>query len=222
MAFFGKIINDNANEAFDKVDQHFSLCNDYLSPIFDTYSCVTVDGIVKVAHKIKNEKEVVEEMKRRFPETKIKLQYYFENTPCHKKDLIEKLKIKTIEVDKYWEKIIKNFESENAVSFALDSIDSGELYANTDEILDIINSLLDCHLETSKKENDKCQKSLKSFKRICIVSSSIGLTIIMAVILKFFSEKNEIQKRSSNNISGKSVGRTKSTTPRKKTVPNKK
>jgi hypothetical protein len=132
------------------------------------------------------------------------------------------LRLKTQEADKYWDKIILNFESGNGVSFAVDTLDSGELYLYTDGILDIINSLLDCHLEISKKENDKCQKSLKSFKRICIVSSSIGLTIIMAVILKFFSQKNEIQKRSSNNISGKSVGRTKSTTPRKKTIPNKK
>ena len=222
MAFFGKIINDSANDAFDKVEQHFALCNDYLSPIFDTYSCVTVDGVVKVAHKITTPKEVLQEMKQRFPETKIKLQYYFENTPCHKKELIERLQIKTIEADKYCEKIIKNFESENAVDFAMDTLDSGELYKNTDEILIIINSLLDCHLETSKKENDKCQKSLKSFKRICIVSSSIGLTIIMAVILKFFSEKNEIQKRSSNNISGKSVGSKRKYTPRKKTIPDKK
>jgi hypothetical protein len=222
MAFFGKIINDSANEAFDKVEQHFSSCNDYLSPIFDVYSCVTVDGLVKVAHKIKSEKDVVEEMKRIFPQIKIKLQYYIENSPCHQNDLVEKLRTKTAETDKYWEKIIKNLESENAVSFAIDTIDSGELYKNTDEILDTINSLLDCHLETAKKENDKCQKSLKSFKRICIVSSSIGFTIIIAVILKFFSQKNEIQKRSSNNIGGKSVGRRKSTTPRKKTIPNKK
>ena len=222
MAFFGKIINDSANDAFDKVEQHFTLCNDYLSPVFDTYSCVTVDGIVKVAHKITNPKDELEEMKHRFPEAKIKLQYYFENTPCHKKELVEKLKIKTIETDKYWEKIIKNFESENAVDFAMDTLDSGELYKNTDEILTIINSLLDCHLETSKKENDKCQKSLKSFKRICIVSSSIGLTIIMAVIIKFFSEKNEIQKRDINDISRKSVGPKRKYTPRKKTIPNKK
>ena len=88
MAFFGKIINDSANEAFDKEEQHFSLCNDYLSPIFDAYSCVTVDGVVKVAHKIKTEKEVLEEMKRRFPETKIKLQYYLANTTCHKTQLV--------------------------------------------------------------------------------------------------------------------------------------
>lgn len=222
MAFFGKIINDSANDAFDKVEQHFTLCNDYLSPIFDTYSCVTVDGVVKVAHKITTAKDELEEMKHRFSETKVKLQYYFENTPCHKKELVEKLQIKTTETNKYWEKIIKNFESENAVDFAMDTLDSGELYKNTDEILTIINSLLDCHLETSKKENDKCQKSLKSFKRICIVSSSIGLTIIMAVILKFFSEKNEIQKRSSDNSGGKSVGPKRKYTPRKKTVPDKK
>jgi len=222
MAFFGKVINDSANDAFDKVEQHFTLSNDYLSPIFDTYSCVTVDGVVKVAHKIKNKKEVSEEMKLRFAETKIKLQYYFENTPCHKKELIEKLKKQTDDTNNYWDKILINFDSDNASNFAMDTLESGELYAQTDPILGTINSLLDCHLETSKTENNKCQKSLKSFKRICIVSSSIGITIIMAVIIKFFTEKNEIQKGRSNNISGKSVGRPKSATPRKKAVPNKK
>jgi hypothetical protein len=104
----------------------------------------------------------------------------------------------------------------------MDTLESGELYSQTDPILETINSLLNNHLENSKKENDKCQKSLKSFKRICIVSSSIGLTIIMAVILKFFSEKNEIQKRNLDNLSRKNLGSRKRNAPRKKTVPNKK
>ena len=222
MAFFGKTINDSANDAFDKVGQHFTLSNDYLSPIFDTYSCVTVDGVVKVAHKTKSEKEVLEEMKFRFAETKIKLQYYFENTPCHNKELVQKLQKQTDEVNKYWDKILLNFNSDNASNFAMDALDSGELYSQTDPILETINSLLDCHLETSKTENNKCQKSLKSFKRICIVSSSIGITIIMAVIIKFFSEKNEIQKGHIDNIGGKSVGSRKKSLPRKKAVQNKK
>jgi hypothetical protein len=222
MAFFGKIINDSANEAFDKVEQHFSLSNDYLSYVFDTYSCVTVDGIVKIAYKIKDEKEVLKEMKERFPIAQEKLKYYIENTPCHQKELIKILEIQTKRTDPYWDKIMKNIEDGNGVVFANDILESGELYKYTDDILLTINSLLNCHLETAKTENDKCQKSLKSFKRICIVSSSIGLTIIMAVILKFFSEKNEIQKRRIDSVSRKGVGRPKSTTPRKKTIPNKK
>jgi predicted XRE-type DNA-binding protein len=222
MAFFGKIINDDANNAFDKVEQHFSLSNDYLSYVFDTYSCVTVDGIVKIAFKIKDEKEVLSEMKERFPIAQEKLKYYIENTPCHQKELIKILEIQTKRTDPYWDKIMKNIEDGNGVIFANDILESGELYKYTDDILLTINSLLNCHLETAKTENDKCQKSLKSFKRICIVSSSVGLTIIMAVILKFFSEKNEIQKRRIDNISRKSVGRKKATTPRKKAVPNKK
>jgi hypothetical protein len=222
MAFFGKIINDSANEAFDKVEQHFSLSNNYLSYVFDTYSCVTVDGIVKIAHKIKDEKEVLKEMKERFPIAQEKLKYYIENTPCHQKDLIKTLEIQTKRTDPYWDKIVKNIEDGNGINFANDILESGELYKYTDDILLTINSLLNCHLDTAKTENDKCQKSLKSFKRICIVSSSVGLTIIMAVILKFFSEKNEIQKRHINSISGKSVGRKKPTLPRKKAVPNKK
>lgn len=222
MAFFGKIINDSANEAFDKVEQHFSLSNDYLSYVFDTYSCVTVDGVVKIAHKIKDEKEVLKEMKERFPIAQEKLKFYIENTPCHQKELIKILEIQTKRTDPYWDKIIKNIEDGNGFIFATQILESGELYKYTDDILITINSLLNCHLETAKTENDKCQKSLKSFKRICIVSSSIGLTIIMAVILKFFSEKNEIQKRRINSISGKSVGRPKSTTPRKKAIQNKK
>jgi hypothetical protein len=222
MAFFGKIVNDDANNAFEKEEQHFTLCNDYLSPIFDCYSCVTVDGVVKVAHKIRNQKQVLEDMKIRFAETKIKLKYYIENTSCNRQDLIEKLQVQTLNADKFWDKIIKNFESEDAIDFALDTIDSGELYDYTDNILHTVNALMDYHLETSKMENDKCQKSLKSFKRICIVSSSIGLTIIMAVILKFFSEKNEIQKRNIDNNSRKSLERRKKTLPRKKTISNKK
>ena len=222
MAFFGKMINDDANDAFDKVEQHFSLSNDYLSYIFDTYSCVTVDGIVKIAHKIKDEQEVLKEMKERFPIAQEKLKYYIQNTPCHQKELVKILELQANRTDPYWNKIIKNIEDGNGVSFANDILESGELYKYTDDILLTINSLLNCHLDTAKTENDKCQKSLKSFKRICIVSSSIGLTIIMAVVLKFFSEKNEIQKRRINSVSGKGVGRTKSTTPRKKAVPNKK
>ena len=222
MAFFGKIINDSANEAFDKVEQHFSLSNDYLSYVFDTYSCVTVDGIVKIAHKIKDEKEVLKEMKERFPIAQEKLKYYIENTPCHQKELIKILEVQTKRTDPYWDKIVKNIENGNGTAFANDILESGELYKYTDDILLTINSLLNCHLETAKTENDKCQKSLKSFKRICIVSSSIGLTIIMAVILKFFSEKNEIQKRRINNIGRKSVGRKKPALSRKKAVPNKK
>jgi hypothetical protein len=222
MAFFGKIINDDANNAFDKVEQHFSLSNDYLSYVFDTYSCVTVDGIVKIAFKIKNEKEVLSEMKERFPIAQEKLKYYIENTPCHQKELIKILEIQTKRTDPYWDKIMKNIENGNGITFANDILESGELYKYTDDILLTINSLLNCHLETAKTENDKCQKSLKSFKRICIVSSSVGLTIIMAVILKFLSEKNEIQKRRIDSVSRKGVGRPKSTTPRKKTVPNKK
>lgn len=222
MAFFGKIINDSANEAFDKVEQHFSLSNDYLSYVFDTYSCVTVDGIVKIAHKIKDEKEVLKEMKERFPIAREKLKFYIENTPCHQKELIKVLEAQTKRTDPYWDKIVKNIEDGSGTNFANDILESGELYRYTDDILLTINSLLNCHLDTAKTENDKCQKSLKSFKRICIVSSSIGLTIIMAVILKFFSEKNEIQKRRVNSISGKSVGRKKPATPRKKAIPNKK
>jgi hypothetical protein len=222
MAFFGKIINDDANNAFDKVEQHFSLSNDYLSYVFDTYSCVTVDGIVKIAFKIKNEKEVLSEMKERFPIAQEKLKYYIENTPCHQKELIKILEIQTKRTDPYWDKIMKNIEDGNGFIFAKEILESGELYKYTDDILLTINSLLNCHLETAKTENDKCQKSLKSFKRICIVSSSVGLTIIMAVILKFFSEKNEIQKRRIDSVSRKGVGRPKSTAPRKKAVPNKK
>lgn len=222
MAFFGKIINDSANDAFDKVEQHFSLSNDYLSYVFDTYSCVTVDGIVKIAHKIKDEKEVLKEMKERFPIAQEKLKFYIENTPCHQKELIKILEIQTKRTNPFWDKIIKNIEDGNAFIFATETLESGELYKYTDDILSTINSLLNCHLETAKTENDKCQKSLKSFKRICIVSSSVGLTIIMAVILKFFSEKNEIQKRRINNISGKAVGRKKPAVSRKKTVSNKK
>jgi hypothetical protein len=222
MAFFGKIINDSANEAFDKVEQHFSLSNDYLSYVFDTYSCVTVDGIVKIAHKIKNEEEVLKEMRERFPIAQEKLKFYIENTPCHQKELIKVLEIQTKRTNPYWDKIIKNIEGGNGIIFANNILESGELYKYTDDILLTINSLLNCHLETAKMENDKCQKSLKSFKRICIVSSSVGLTIIMAVVLKFFSEKNEIQKRNINSVSGKSVGRKKPTLPRKKAVQNKK
>jgi hypothetical protein len=222
MAFFGKVINDSANDAFDRVEHHFTLCNDYLSPIFDAYSCVTADGVVKVAHKIKNEKQVLEEMKFRFTETKVKLEFYFENTSCQNKELVKKLEIQTNEANKYWDKILLNFNSNDASNFAMDTLESGELYSQTDPILETINSLLNNHLENSKKENDKCQKSLKSFKRICIVSSSIGLTIIMAVILKFFSEKNEIQKRNLDNLSRKNLGSRKRNAPRKKTVPNKK
>jgi hypothetical protein len=222
MAFFGKMINDSANEAFDKVEQHFSLSNDYLAYVFDTYSCVTVDGIVKIAHKIKDEKEVLKEMKERFPIAQEKLKYYIENTPCHQKELIKILEIQTKRTDPYWDKIMKNIEDGNGVVFANDILESGELYKYTDDILLTINSLLNCHLDTAKTENDKCQKSLRSFKRICIVSSSVGLTIIMAVILKFFSEKNEIQKRRINSISAKSVGRKKPASPRKKAVQNRK
>ena len=115
-------------------------------------------------------------------------------------------------------RILKNLELGDGIRFANDTLESGELYKYTDDILNTINSLLDCHLETSKKENDKCQKSLKAFKRICIVSSSVGLTIIMTVILKFFSEKNEIQKRSSNSVGRKSVGLKKPAASRKKTI----
>ena len=222
MAFFGKVINDDANSAFDKVEQHFSLSNDYLSYVFDTYSCVTVDGMVKIAYKIKDEKEILKEMRERFPIAQEKLKYYIENTPCHQKELIKILEIQTKRTDPYWDKIIKNIEDGNGLIFAKEILESGELYKYTDDILLTINSLLNCHLDTAKTENDKCQKSLRSFKRICIVSSSVGLTIIMAVILKFFSEKNEIQKRNSDSISRKGVGRPKSATPRKKEVPNKK
>jgi len=222
MAFFGKVINDDANNAFDKVEQHFSLSNDYLSYVFDTYSCVTVDGIVKIAYKIKNEKEVLTEMKERFPVAQEKLKYYIENTPCHQKELIKILEIQTKRTDPYWNKIIKNIEDGNGFVFAKEILESGELYKYTDDILLTINSLLNCHLETARTENDKCQKSLRSFKRICIVSSSVGLTIIMAVILKFFSEKNEIQKRNINNTGRKRVGRPKTTTSSKKTISNKK
>lgn len=222
MAFFGKIINDSANDAFDKVEQHFSLSNDYLSYIFDTYSCVTVDGIVKIAHKIKDEKEVLKEMEEKFPIAKEKIKFYIENTPCHQKELVKILELQSNRTNEYWSKVLKNIENGNGFNFATETLESGELYKYTDDILITINSLLNCHLETAKTENDKCQKSLKSFKRICIVSSSVGLTIIMAVILKFFSEKNEIQKRRINNIGGKGMGRKKSTTPRKKAVQNKK
>ena len=222
MAFFGKVVNDDANEAFDKVEQHFSLSNDYLSVIFDAYSCVTVDGIVKTAHKIKSEKEVLEELKEKIPITKEKLKYYLDNTCCHKKELVETLKRQTDRTNEYWDKVVKNYENGNGYLFANSTLKTGELYKYTDDILFTINTLLECHLETSKKENDKCQKSLKSFKRICIVSSSVGLTIIIAVILKFFSEKNEIQKRNINDIGRKSVGQPKSAIPRKKAVSNKK
>ena len=222
MAFFGKVINDDANEAFDRVEQHFSLSNDYLSIIFDTYSCVTVDGIVKTAHKIKSEKEVLEELKEKIPLGKEKLKFYLENTCCDKKDLIETLKRQSDRTNIYWDKMIKSYESGNGFVFANSTLKSGELYKYTDDILITINTLLNCHLETSKKENDKCQKSLKSFKRICIVSSSVGLTIIMAVILKFLSEKNEIQKRNINNTGRKAMGRPKATTSSKKTISNKK
>lgn len=222
MAFFGKIINDSANEAFDKVEQHFSLSNDYLSYVFDTYSCVTVDGIVKIAYKIKDEKEVLKEMKEKFPIAQEKIKFYIENTPCHKKELVKTLEKQSDRINIYWDSIIKNIESENGIIFAKNTLESGELYAFTDNILLTINTLLNCHLETAKTENDKCQKSLKSFKRICIVSSSVGLTIIMAVILKFFSEKNEIQKRNINNTSRKRVGRPKAATSSKKTISNKK
>ena len=222
MAFFGKVINDDANDAFDKVEQHFSLSNDYLSYVFDTYSCVTVDGMVKIAYKIKDEKEILKEMKERFPIAQEKLKYYIENTPCHQKELIKILEIQTKRTDPYWDKIIKNIEDGNGLIFAKEILESGELYKYTDDILLTINSLLNCHLDTAKTENDKCQKSLRSFKRICIVSSSVGLTIIMAVILKFFSEKNEIQKRNSDSIGRKRVGRPKSAIPRKKAVSNKK
>jgi hypothetical protein len=222
MAFFGKIINDDANEAFDKVEQHFSLCNDYLNPVFNIYSCVIVDGVVKTTHGLKNQKEVFEEMKEKLPICKEKLKFYFENTPCHRKEAIENLKKECDKADAYLNKLVKNFEDGNGIHFSTDTLESGELYKNTDVILANINSLLDCHLETAKKQNDKCQKSLKSFKKICIVSSSVGLTIIIAVILKFFSQKNEIQKRNINNIGRKRVGRTKTTTSGKKTISNKK
>lgn len=222
MAFFGKIINDDANNAFDKVEQHFSLSNDYLSYIFDTYSCVTVDGIVKIAHKIKDEKEVLQEMKEKFPIAKEKLKFYIENTPCHQKELIKILELQSNRTNSYWDRVLKNIEDGNGVIFATDTLESGELYKYTDDILSTINSLLNCHLETAKTENDKCQKSLKSFKRICIVSSSVGLTIIMAVILKFFSEKNEIQKRNIDNLSRKSVGPKKRTPRSKKSLSDKK
>ena len=221
MAFFGKIINDSANDAFDKVEQHFSLSNDYLSYIFDAYSCVTVDGIVKIAHKIKDEKDVLKEMKEKFPIAQEKLKFYIENTPCHQKELIKILEMQTKRTNPFWDKITKNIEDGNGFTFSTEILESGELYKYTDDILITINSLLNCHLETAKTENDKCQKSLKSFKRICIVSSSVGLTIIMAVILKFFSEKNAIQKRHINNISRKSVGRKKPAISRKKTISNK-
>ena len=217
MAFFGKVVNQNANDAFDKVEQHFSLSNDYLSVIFDAYSCVTVDGVVKTAHKLKNEEEVLKEMKEKFPIAKEKLKFYFKNTPCHQKSLVENLKKQTDITDSYWSKIIKNYESGNAVAFATETLESGELYKYTDGILEVVNQLLDCHLQTAKTENDKCQKSLKAFKKICIVSSSVGLTILMAVIIKFFSKKNEIvQKRNSNSspVSGRK--------PRKKNIQNKK
>lgn len=216
MAFFGKIINDDANQAFDKVEQHFTLCNDYLSPVFDTYSCVTVDGMVKIAHGMKHQDDVLKEMQEKIPLAKEKIKFYIENTPCHQKNLVQKLKEQTDRTDLYWDKILKNLELGDGIRFANDALETGELYKYTDDVLETINSLLDCHLETSKKENDKCQKSLKAFKRICIVSSSVGLTIIMAVILKFFSEKNEIQKRNSDSVSRKTVG------PKKRTVRSKK
>jgi hypothetical protein len=222
MAFFGKVINDSANNAFDKVETHFTLSNDYLSSVFDSYSCLTVDGVVKVAHKIKTKEQVLEEMQEKLPILKEKLEYYFKNTTCTDKQLLLNLQNRTERTDKYLKLIVKNFQSDNGVDFALDTLDSGELYKNTDDILDVINSLLNYHLDAAKRDNDTCQKSLKSFRKICIVSSSIGLTIITAVILKFFSEKNEIQKRNSNNISGKSVGRRKSSPRSKKSVQNKK
>lgn len=222
MAFFGKIINDDANEAFDKVEQHFSLCNDYLNPSFNIYSCVIVDGVVKTAHGLKNEKEVLQEMKEKIPLCKEKLKFYFENTPCHKKESVETLKKECDKANAYLANLLQNFENGNAINFSTTTLETGELYKNTDTILSSINLLLDCHLETAKKENDKCQKSLKSFKKICIVSSSVGLTIIIAVILKFFSQKNEIQKRNSNSIGRKTVGRTRKAPSSKKSISNKK
>ena len=217
MAFFGKVINDSANDAFEKVEQHFLLSNDYLSYIFDTYSCVTVDGIVKTAHGIKDQNQVLKEMKEKFPIAKEKFKFYLANTCCHQKDILHSLEKEFVIANDYWDKIIKNYESGNAINFATETLESGELYQHTDEILLNINKLLDCHLETAKKENDKCQKSLKSFKRICIVSSSIGFTIIVTVIIKYFSEKNEkIQKR---NINNRPSPRRK---PRKKIIQNKK
>jgi hypothetical protein len=222
MAFFGKIINDDANEAFDKVEQHFSLCNDYLNPVFNVYSCTIVDGIVKTAHGMKSDKDTLDEVKEKILISEQKLKFYFENTPCHRKEAIENFKKQLNKTDIYLSELVKNFEQGNGVNFSVSTLENGDLYKNTDLILANINILLDCHLETAKKENDKCQKSLKSFKKICIVSSSVGLTILIAVVLKFFSQKNEIQKRSSNNIGRKSVGRRKSTTSSKKAISNKK
>lgn len=222
MAFFGKMINDDANEAFDKVEQHFSLCNDYLNPVFNAYSCTIVDGVVKTAHGMKSHKETLEEIREKILISQEKLKFYFENTPCHKKEAVENLKKQLNKTDIYLNELVKNFEEGNGVNFSVSTLESGDLYKNTDLILANINLLLDCHLETAKKENDKCQKSLKAFKKICIVSSSVGLTIIIAVVLKFFSQKNEIKKRNSDIVSRKSVGRTKKTAPSKKSIQNKK
>jgi hypothetical protein len=176
---------------------------------------VTVDGIVKTAYKIKSEKEVLEELKEKIPVAKEKIKYYLDNTCCHKKELIEALKYQTDITNAYWDKVIKNYESGHGYSFANSTLKTGEIYKYTDDILNTINALLECHFETSKRENYKCQKSLKSFKRICIVSSSVGLTIIVAVILKFFSEKKEIKKRNIEIVS-------KKTTRPKKIIQNKK
>jgi hypothetical protein len=219
MAFFGKTLNENTNDAFDEVEEHFVLSNDYLSYIFDSYSCTTVDGCVKVAHGLKKPSEVAKEMRERYPITREKLKYYFDNADHVNPELIKELKMETDRSNEFLDRLIKNLDSKNGVAYASQILNNYEVYKNTDDILLTINSLLDSHLQASKEKMDVCQKSMKAFKKICIASSSIGFTIILTVILKFFTDNKQIneniQKRN-NNIGKKTVTRRKTNLTGKK------
>jgi hypothetical protein len=215
LALFGKIVNDNVINSYQRIKTNFSLSNDNLSYVYNTYAVTTVDGIVKVNHGLKTPEELVFELHEKSTISNEKIKEYFEKTDCHKQKTLDSLKENIEKSNIYWFELIEKFKNkENANKFCSETLKSGELYEITDPILKDLSVITNCHLERVGDQIMESRNLLENFKKVCITSCAIGLLLVSIVIYDFI--KDEIQKRSLNSFGGKAVDKPKRIVRRKK------
>ena len=215
LAFFGKIVNDTTINSYEKIKENFSLCYEDLSYVFNAYTLTTVDGIVKVSNGLKSPEELTAEICQKSEKVNEKMKIYFEKTDCHKQKTLDQLKDNIEKSNAFWFKLIENLKNkEKAHLFCMQVLESGELYSVTDPILNDLSIIMNCHMERAGKHVNESNKILENFKKVCITSCAIGLILVGVVIFDFI--KDEIQKRSVNNIGREGMDKPKRIVRRKK------
>ena len=187
-SIYGYVISERAVENFRKSEQCFKNVTYELSPMFDAHTLLIVDSHVKTAHGLMSFEDFCKNMD--LAETTIKktLKGYEKKLGSDaEKEIFLSLEQRCEETFDYLKKV-KKICQEKSKEKIEELISNGELYANTDPTLDLINEILEKELLLSSDYNSVSIKSLKDFEKY--VTLFMGFSVVLSAAA-FFPTKVE-------------------------------